>query len=126
MLVIDLPGGALDASNSGHLTYLVTANGKTFPSNGFGNWVRKACDKVRLSTCTGHGIRKAAATIAAENGATAPQIQAIGGWDTLAEAERYTRKADKRKLVAGAIAKIDPLFDPMASGGSKPSHKALK
>ena len=37
-----------------------------------------------------HGLRKAGATVAANNGATAHQLMAIFGWDTLKEAEKYT------------------------------------
>jgi len=38
------------------------------------------------------GIRELVATIAANNGATSGQLMATFGWDTLKEAERYTRK----------------------------------
>jgi len=39
-------------------------------------------------------LRKAGATIAAENGATARQLMAIFGWSTLKMPELYTRAAD--------------------------------
>ena len=45
-----------------------------------------------------HGLRKAAATIAAENGATAYELMSIFGWLTLKEAERYTRAAERKRL----------------------------
>jgi hypothetical protein len=41
------------------------------------------------------GLRKAEATLAANNGATSRLLMAIFGWDTSKEAERYTRKADQ-------------------------------
>ena len=50
-----------------------------------------------------HGLRKAGATIAANNGATAHQLMAIFGWDTLKMAEEYTRKADQEKLARAAM-----------------------
>jgi hypothetical protein len=40
----------------------------------------------------------AAATVAAENGATAHELMAIFGWLSLKEAERYTRGAERAKL----------------------------
>jgi hypothetical protein len=40
-----------------------------------------------------HGLRKAGAATAAENGATTQQLMAIFGWLTLKEAERYRRAA---------------------------------
>jgi hypothetical protein len=50
-----------------------------------------------------HGLRKAGATIAADNGATAHQLMAIFGWDTLKMAERYTRGADQKRLAQSAM-----------------------
>ncbi|MGA8613653.1 MAG: tyrosine-type recombinase/integrase [Xanthobacteraceae bacterium] len=47
--------------------------------------------------CSAHGLRKAAATIAANNGATVHQFMAIFGWDTFKEAEKYTAKADQQR-----------------------------
>jgi hypothetical protein len=51
-----------------------------------------------LKHCTAHGLRKAGATIAANNGATATQIMAIFGWTDINQAELYTRNADQKKL----------------------------
>jgi hypothetical protein len=53
---------------------------------------------VQLGLCSAHGLRKAAATVAAENGATAHELMAIFGWLSLKEAERYTRGAERKKL----------------------------
>lgn len=50
-----------------------------------------------------HGLRKAGATIAANNGATAHQLMGIFGWDTLKMAEKYTRAADQQRLAASAM-----------------------
>lgn len=53
--------------------------------------------------CSAHGLRKAGATIAANNGATAHQLMAIFGWDTIKEAEKYTAKADQQRLAESAM-----------------------
>jgi hypothetical protein len=37
-----------------------------------------------------HGLKKAGATIAAENGATTRQLMAMFDWDTVSMAEAYT------------------------------------
>jgi hypothetical protein len=47
----------------------------------------------------GAPLRKAGATIAANNGATADQLMAIFGWDTLKDAEKYTAKGISRKAL---------------------------
>jgi integrase len=60
-----------------------------------------------------HGLRKAGATIAAENGATAHQLMSIFGWRMLEQAEVYTEKARQQLLAGGAMNLI--AFDPAGS-----------
>jgi integrase len=91
------------ATPSGHLTYLVTAFGKPYTPEGFGNWFRRQCNAAGLPHCSAHGLRKAGATIAAENGATEHQLMAIFGWDSPKQAALYTRAANRRKLAGGAM-----------------------
>jgi integrase len=93
----------IDASPCGDLTFLVTEFGKPFSAKGFGNKMRQWCDEAQLPQCSAHGLRKAGAAIAAENGATPHQLMAIFGWRTLKEAERYTKAAQQKKLAAGAM-----------------------
>jgi integrase len=92
----------IDASQAagitGELTFLVTEYGKAFTSAGFGNWFRTRCDEAELFGLSAHGVRKAAATRAAENGATAHQLMAMFGWLTLKQAELYTRLAERARL----------------------------
>lgn len=93
----------IDASPTGDLTYLVTEFGLPFSTKGFGNKLRVWCDEAELPHCSAHGIRKAAATMAAENGATTHQLMAIFGWLTLEEAERYTRAARRKRMAGQAM-----------------------
>jgi integrase len=87
----------------GTKTWLVTDYGKPFTVAGFGNKMRQWCDEAGLPHCSAHGLRKAGATIAAENGATEKQIQAIFGWETLEQVELYTRKARAKKLAGDSM-----------------------
>jgi hypothetical protein len=41
--------------------------------------------------------------ITANNGVTARQLMSIFGWDTIKQAEHYTRKADQRQLAEAAM-----------------------
>ena len=116
----------LDGTPTEHLTYLVTEWGKPFSSNGFGNRMRKWCDKAGLPECTAHGLRKAGATIAAENGATEHQLMAIFGWKSNKQAERYTRKARQKKLAAAGMgfmerneSESDSPFGGVSKGATK-------
>jgi integrase len=93
----------IDATPSGHLNYLVTAFGKPYTPAGFGNWFRRQCNVAGLPHCSAHGLRKAGATIAAENGATEHQLMAIYGWDSPKQAALYTRAANRRKLAGDAM-----------------------
>ncbi|SOR29802.1 Integrase family protein [Methylorubrum extorquens] len=90
-------------SDTPALAFLTTEYGKAFTANGFGNWFRKRCTEAGLPHCTAHGLRKAGAAIAAENGATENQLMAIYGWTNPKQAALYTRKARQRVLAGGAM-----------------------
>ncbi|WP_243652051.1 hypothetical protein [Primorskyibacter sedentarius] len=51
--------------------------------------------------CSAHGLRKAGAAVAAENGATERHLMAIFGWSSTKVASHYTRAA-RQKMLAGA------------------------
>ena len=117
----------IDATRSGHLTYLVTEFGKPFTPAGFSNWFRRRCDEAGLKHCSAHGLRKAGATIAAENGATEHQLMAIFGWESPKEAAHYTRAANRKRLTEDAMHllvpernkdEIVPHSDVVRSGGT--------
>jgi integrase len=93
----------IDASPTGDLTFLVTEYGRPFSAAGFGNRFREWCNEAGLYQCTAHGLRKAGAAIAAENGATEHQLMSIFGWETLKEAERYTKAARRKKMARDAM-----------------------
>jgi integrase len=92
----------IDASPTGEMTFLVNDFGRPFTDAGFGNWFRDRCVEAGVPG-RAHGLRKAGATIAANNGATAHQLMAIFGWDTLKMAEAYTRAADQERLAESAM-----------------------
>lgn len=111
---------AIDACPSGHMTYLVTQFGKPFSPDGFGNWFRGRCIKAG---CPGraHGLRKAGATIAAENGASSHELMAVYGWASIKQAEVYTRKADRKRLAKSGMKRlnldqIENEIDPQTKG----------
>jgi len=97
----------IDASPTGDLTFIVTEFGKPFTSNGFGNRMRKWCDEAGLPNCSAHGLRKASAVRMAEAGCTDLEIMSYGGWETLAEVQRYTKGARQRTMAAAARDKMD-------------------
>ncbi len=96
----------LDASPTGDLTFLVTAQGRPFTNNGFGNRFREWCDKAGLPHCSVHGLRKAAAARLAELGCTEFEIMAITGHQTSKEVTRYTKAASQKTRAVSALAKL--------------------
>jgi site-specific recombinase XerD len=103
MPVLDPLAEAIAALPLENMTFLVTEFGKPFSEKGLGNKMRDWFDEAGLKHCSSHGIRKADATIAAENGATGHQLMGMMGWTTLKQAEIYTRKAERKTLAtAGA------------------------
>jgi integrase len=99
---------SIEATPTGDLAFLVTEKGKPFSSGAsFGNWFAKQCQAAKLpDECRAHGLRKAGATIAADEGATAHELMAMFGWSRLAMAEIYTKEADKKKLARGASERL--------------------
>ena len=92
----------IDASPTGELIFLVNDLGRPFTDAGFGNWFRDRCVEAGVPG-RAHGLRKAGATIAAENEATTHQLMAIFGWMTMEMAEKYTRAANQKKLARSGM-----------------------
>jgi integrase len=91
----------LDAGPCGDLTFIVGANGKPFTKESFGNEFRAACNAAGVPG-SAHGVRKIAATTAANNGATVAQLKSLFGWTDDAMPALYTRTADRERLAIDA------------------------
>lgn len=90
----------------GITTYLVTEFGKPFTPAGFGNWFRDRCDEAGLPQCSAHGLRKAGARRAADNGATNQMLKAVGGWSGDTEVAIYTADADQERLANATLSRL--------------------
>src|SRR6516162_9439406 len=74
---------------------------------GFSQFMRHTIKAAGLPIdCKPHGLRKTLGRRMADDGCTAHQIMAVLGHPTLAEAERYTRDADRRRGGHEGIAKL--------------------
>lgn len=87
---------------TGHMTFLATMEGQGRSAKALGTMIRDACAKAGVAK-SAHGLRKARATALADGGATTHEIAAWTGHDTLSEVERYTKAANRRRAVIGAI-----------------------
>lgn len=95
----------LDAGPTGELTFIAGQKGRPMTKEAFGNWFRDACRAARVPG-SAHGLRKAGATRAADNGATEAQLEAIFGWRGGGMAALYTRQANRVKLAREAASKL--------------------
>ncbi len=115
---------AITAMPVDNMTFLVTAFGKPFTANGFGNWFRKQCDAAGLPHCSAHGLRKTAMTRMAEAGFTQQEIKAWSGHKGDAEVALYTRGVDQSNLAAGAVGKLK--MANLSRGLANSTDKLLK
>jgi integrase len=98
MKVADDLRKALEATPRSHVCVITTAYGKPFTVDGFSGFMRDAIRKAGLPLgCQPHGLRKTLGRMLADAGVSAHDIMAALGHTTLAEAERYTREADRRR-----------------------------
>jgi integrase len=96
----------LDATPSGHMTFLVTRNGGQYSADYLGEQFSGWCAEAGLpKDCTFHGLRATGCTQLADAGCSAHQIAAWSGHMTLKEVERYTRAANQKRLARSAIAR---------------------
>lgn len=102
----------------GDLTFIAGANGRPLTKESFGNLFREACRAAGVPG-SAHGVRKIAATRAANAGATVAQLEAIFGWQGGAMASLYTRAADRRRLAIEAMHKLAVTTDAEAVGSDR-------
>lgn len=100
----------IDAGPTGDLAYLVTTRNTPWKKESFGTWFREACIEAKVPG-RAHGLRKAGATFAAENGASDQQLMAIFGWTNAEQAGVYTRTANRAKMAAMGVGMMAPIHD---------------
>lgn len=96
----------LKAGPTGDLTFISCKAGRGMLKKSVGNAFREAARSAGVNKSP-HGLRKAAATHAADNGATEAELEAIFGWKGGQMASHYTREANRKKLAKGAMSKLD-------------------
>jgi integrase len=95
----------LNAGPVGELAFIATKSGQPLTKESLGNLFADACRAAGIRK-SAHGLRKAAATNAANNGASEAQLEAIFGWEGGKMAALYTRSANRRALATDAIGKL--------------------
>lgn len=118
------------ANVTGDLTFLATEHKRPWVKESFGNWFAEQCIAAGVPG-RAHGLRKAGATLAAENGASDKELAALYGWANPRMAAKYTEKASKAILAKAAAQKmiaghdVNGLFPHFKSGeGDEPETTA--
>lgn len=105
---------SINACPSSGLAIIAKDDGTHYSKEGLGNAFREAVAAAGIPVSkkgsddkgySAHGLRKASATIAAESGATESELNAMFGWSGYQMAQLYTKKADRKRLAARALAK---------------------
>ena len=107
---------------AGDMVFLVNTRGRPWKNISFGYRFAARCEEAKVPG-RAHGLRKAGATIATNNGATPFELTAMYGWSSTKVAEIYTQKADKVRLAERAANKLYP--HPAEGAGNVPP-KPLK
>jgi integrase len=95
----------LEAGPLGTLAIIASPSGNPLEKESLGNLFREACRTAGVNK-SAHGLRKAAATNAANRGATVSELEAIFGWAGGQMASLYTRSANRTALAMGAANKL--------------------
>jgi integrase len=85
---------------------------------------KAACTKAGILNKSAHGLRKLAATRAAEAGLTVSELEAMFGWTGGTMASHYTRNADRKRLSEQAAEKIRN--NKLSHLGKRVSHHAKR
>lgn len=114
MVTVNLPileplKRTLEAGPTGDMIFICGERGGPLTKESFGNLFKKACKAagVDAKKKAAHGLRKAGATRAAENGATESELNAIFGWNDPKMAQHYTKLANKKRLALRAMRKLE-------------------
>jgi integrase len=111
----------LVAGPLGELSIIASRKRQPLRKEVVGNLFKEACIAAGIHGKSAHGIRKAAATRAANNGATVATLEAIFGWEGGQMAALYTKAADRRRLAAEHMEKLSKtgtsIPSPLGSAG---------
>jgi enterobacteria phage integrase len=99
---------ALDAAPRSHMTIINTEFGRPFTVDGFSGFMRDAMTAAGLPLdCKPHGLRKTLGRRLADAGVSAHDIMAALGHTTLAQAELYTKEANRRRGGQRAVLQLN-------------------
>jgi len=106
---------SIEATETADLALLCTSRKQPWAKESFGTWFAEQCVAAGVPG-RAHGLRKAGATFAADNGANEFQLSAMYGWADTRMAMVYTKRANKKRLAEQAA---NALYPHLKSGAGK-------
>jgi len=103
--ILPVLADTLTAGPCGDLSFIAGARGQPMAKTSFSNEFAVACRAASVPG-SAHGVRKIAATRAANAGATVAELEAIFGWSGGKMASLYTKAADRQRLAKRAMHKL--------------------
>jgi integrase len=103
--ILPMLAETLAVGPSGDLSFIAGARGQPMAKTSFSNEFAIACRAAGVPG-SAHGVRKIAATRAANAGATVAELEAIFGWSGGKMASLYTKAADRQHLAKRAMHKL--------------------
>lgn len=99
----------LAAGPCADLAFICGKNRRPLVKETFGNMFKTACKAAGIDQAkkAAHGLRKVAATRAADNGATVHQLMAIFGWKDIKMAQHYTEMANRKRLARAGMSTLE-------------------
>jgi integrase len=110
----------------GELSIIASKKGQPIRKESLGTLFKEACKLAGIPGKSAHGIRKAAATRAAFNGANVPMLNAIFGWSGSQMASLYTEAADRRRLAEENMQKMSKTGTSIPAPHGKVRDRAKK
>lgn len=96
---------AIEAGPVGEMSFIRSQYNRPMTKESLGNKFREWCDAAGVKK-SAHGIRKLAATVIADNGASEQELQALFGWTTNTMSAVYTREANRKRQSLQAAFKL--------------------
>lgn len=118
--ILPILAATLKAGPCADLAFICGAKGSPITKETFGNYFKDACVAAGVNERfkAAHGIRKAGATRAADNGATVHELEAIFGWEGGNMAALYTEAANRKRASTRAMSMLERTSDEDAGGSS--------
>lgn len=118
--ILPILQASIDAGPCGDMAFIAGENGNPLTKESFGNWFGAVCRSTGVPG-TAHGLRKALATLASE-GLTEKELDSIFGWRGGGMAGLYTRTANRTRLAASGMAKVEQIVDALFPQKREASH----